>query len=423
MRKEKLLSCAILLVSGFVCLSCTNTAAGDHFSIDVAAAFANPVELSASDYFSEVRYVPLETTEQGLVGSGADIQCFGDKLVVTTRQKQCLLFDARTGRFIRSIGHIGNDPEGNKSVSCWIDPFSLTLHLEGWNGDWQQYDNQGAYMGKTAFPVQRSIGTAFMPVDAQTVAVYQPGFLRGHGDSLFFFRDGREVKRMTAYRGDQDIAPFDQSSILGISVMHGDNPYGLWGPAAMTGAMVFDLKDDAKGVFFDGVTHLWRLGEALYCKHDQTDTIFQVKDMTLIPVRVFSLGAYHWPVEERFTKEADLAIYISHILESEDLMVFRLSHRMLSTEDVQTYTAMYDKHSGQLKINGFADGIRDDVSYFLPLQPRCVSPSGEYVGLLPAADVSAWFEEHPDRIASLPKEVQQLKQVEEEDNPVIVFMK
>ncbi len=424
MGMKKLSAYCILLLAGCSLLSCKEKAGGASSTIDVATAFAHPTALTASDYFSKVRYVPLETTDESLIGRGADVQFFGDKLVVTTKQKQCLLFDANTGRFIRSIGHISNDPEGNSSVMFWIDQPSLTLNLQGWKGDWQQYDNQGIYKGKIHFPVERSIGDCFTYANEQTTVIYHTNIFAGASDSIFFFRNGELLKAMAANTEEEVGGSVNPADIADISVMSGDNAFDSWGPAAMNGLLILNLKEGEKRhLSFDGVTRFWHLGDELYYKNDFNDTIFQVKDMDFIPTHVFDLGAYHWPVSERYNKEQDQNIYISHILESDDLMLFRFTYRLLNTDKSETYNGMYDKRSGELKVNLLKEGITDDLTHFLPLQPRCVSHSGEYASLLQAADVTTWFEDYPDRIANLPKEVQQLQQVGEEDNPVIVFMK
>ena len=42
--------------------------------IEVGKAISSPAELKASDYFDEIRYVPLETRDDCLVGSSPDIK-------------------------------------------------------------------------------------------------------------------------------------------------------------------------------------------------------------------------------------------------------------------------------------------------------------------------------------------------------------
>ena len=89
--------------------------------IPIEAAYLHPTTLKASDYFRKIRYVPLETNDHALVGSDPVVWISGDRLIVSSNQKQCLSFDKATGRFVSSIGHIGNDPEGSQSLFGWMN--------------------------------------------------------------------------------------------------------------------------------------------------------------------------------------------------------------------------------------------------------------------------------------------------------------
>ena len=80
--------------------------------IPLASAFENQTELKASDCFSRVRYVALETTDDCLVGDEPVVRIAPDKVIVMTSQRQCFAFDKQTGKFLHPIGHVGDDPEG-----------------------------------------------------------------------------------------------------------------------------------------------------------------------------------------------------------------------------------------------------------------------------------------------------------------------
>lgn len=390
--------------------------------IDVASALSEPAELKASDYFTHIRYQPLETTEEGLVGQDPEIRFFGDKLVVASaRQKLCLLFDAATGRFIRSVGHIGNDPEGSQSVNFWVNEPAQTLHLEGWNGDWQQYDNQGNYLGKVNFPVDPATVNFFTYVDEQTTAAFSFNQFAGKPDSLYFSHGTKLLHAIPALPEGMVRPVMSMGDVVGVEILRGEETYGRFGPAALSGLVLLNLKDDKAAFGFNGSTFFWHVGDAHYFKGYFNDTIYRVKDMRLIPDRVFGLGSYHWPISEALNKEYGKSAFITHVLENAGLMLFRFTVNLFDNDARRTYNALYDKRTGKVRLNLFSEGISDDLAGFLPLQPVCVSSGGEYACLLQAADVVAWFKEHPD--AKLPVELQPLKQVKEEDNPVIVFLK
>ena len=85
---------------------------GELETIAVGSAYSALTTIKASDYFQHITYIPLETTDSVLVGNAPSIRLAGNRLIVSSAQKQCFSFNKSDGRFVASLGHIGNDPEG-----------------------------------------------------------------------------------------------------------------------------------------------------------------------------------------------------------------------------------------------------------------------------------------------------------------------
>jgi hypothetical protein len=85
------------------------------------------------------------------------------------------------------------------------------------------------------------------------------------------------------------------------------------------------------------------------------------------------------------------------------------------------YHAVYDKRTGTTSVGLQAGGFIDDLTRFLPLQPLSVSATGEYAGLISVDEIQAWFDEHAGQGVS--DEALKLKQLNEDDNPVVVIVK
>ena len=106
------------LASGILMAACSTVPRGEKKEghIDIVPAFENQTELKISHLGKNIRYVPLETTDSSLVIDYAcKLKLSGDKLIVSYRVKMimhCFLFDAKTGKFIREIGHRGEDASG-----------------------------------------------------------------------------------------------------------------------------------------------------------------------------------------------------------------------------------------------------------------------------------------------------------------------
>ena len=115
-------------------------------AIPLGVAFENQTELKTSDCFKKIRYVALETTDSCLVGQGAYATILNDWIVVTSGRDRCQLFDKKTGRFIRSVGHVGEDPEGYSNVhGGWQNPYTGQLSFHGWKNEIVVYGADGRF--------------------------------------------------------------------------------------------------------------------------------------------------------------------------------------------------------------------------------------------------------------------------------------
>lgn len=381
--------------------------------IPLGEAFDNQTELKTSDCFKKIRYVALETTDSCLVGQGAYAAVLNDWIVVTSGRDRCQLFDKKTGRFIRSIGHVGEDPEGYSTVhGGWQNPYTGKLNFAGWKNKIVVYGADGKFdhIWTPAIPAgQFPAMAAFDYLDADLIAGYYSAT-----DSLpariALFR-GDEIVRveslLTEQKGEGVITPND---IASISVLK-DGGDGL---------VIMKYKDDKSAVYSLGNSCFWHTGKDLYFRQSYNDTIYQVSAVKeLQPARVLDLGAHRWPYSERFEDKKD-AIYPTKFMESEDVIFFRFITNVYNDKQ-KTYNALYRKADGTVKVSPLDNKITDDLYGFLPLQPISVSASGEFAALLPSEEVVTWFEDNTDN-TDIPAGVAALKKVGEEDNPVVVIM-
>ena len=153
------------------------------------------------------------------------------------------------------------------------------------------------------------------------------------------------------------------------------------------------------------------------------DTIYSVSPTDGVqPVRVLSLGKHAWPYEERYEEHKE-GIYPESILEGNDVMLINFAIGFYGTmgDMKNSYIACYRKSDGSVKITSAEKQIVDDLNGFLPVRPQSVSESGEFAAYLPAYEVAEWFADNADR-KDLPADIEALRKVGEEDNPVVVLM-
>lgn len=409
----------VLLVIAFLLVSCNEKEAENNNVFRLAEAIDAPSEIKVSDCFNRVRYIPLETTDSSLVGKGAYVQIIKNRILVSTNQNQCLMFDKETGKFIKQVGHIGNDPEGYSSVYCWGDNETGMIYFNRWNKELVCYDQEGLFKEVITTPLNMESysSISFTYREDGTFVSHEQGMLGDAISRLSFFKDNEQITSYTTVTNDEQ--PLDPSNIAEISVLKDDSAIELYGPTAREGVIVVDYKEPETGcVTITNKQALWHQDKNLYFKEAYNDTIYQIKDTTLVPAVVLDFGKYHWDFSERFMKNKDNAALITQILDSKDRMIIVFIRQLFHKPVL--YNAVVTKSTGEVKVGLYADALKDDLTDFLPVQPMSVSSIGEYAGLLSAADVVAWFEEN-EGIKDLPQQLKELKQIGEEDNPVVAI--
>lgn len=390
------------------------TASKELDTIPLGVAFETPTDLKASECFKQIRYIPLETNDSCLIGAAPSIKILHDKLVVTTAQKQCLLFDKATGHFLSSVGHIGNDPEGYSSINgYWLDYPNDRIVFAGWNNEQVVYNSNSSYATKFKVPIEKAefpATTVSNYIDGQTLVAHTSA-AKGKPDQITVFRDSAIINQFFPTGTDSLSYKVNPEDIESISIIsnHGFGP----------GMMFISYKNNAEGAYPLGDHFFWHQGKDAFFKEQFNDTIYQVTEKALLPVRYLDLAAYHWEVEKRFDKEKSHAIYPTEILEGENGILIRFITDLYNKRMV--YNAFFDKKSGIVKVSDYTKAIENDLNGFLPLQPVSVSPKGEFAQIISAEEVVSWFEEHTNS-GDIPAEVATLKKVGEEDNPVVVIM-
>lgn len=409
----------VLIILLWVFLSsCSQTSTPDNYVIDVVNAFNNQKPIHASDCFTKVRYVPLETTDECVIGRGVNVQIVDDMIMVTTTQNQCFLFDKETGRYLTTVGHYGEDPEGYKTSSGQINRLTETICMNSWNDSWVTYDYEGNFKGKINLPKGVSLQSSFVPLDPKTWVVHSMDFFSDGIESIRYIENDSIRKTIVLHEQDGN---YNVNNINSISVLKGEYGQEVFGSGAV---MVVHFKDAPEKAYVGmvGLNRLWSVDNEIYFKGDYNDTIYRIKNHELQPAYIFHLGEYQWSYEKRFDTDHDHALLVAQILDSKDFMLFRFVHRLFTDEKRKSYNAVYDKKSGELKISPIDEGIKDDLTHFMPFRPYSVSPYGEYTGYIQAYDVVEWFENYTGDITRLPDEIQLLRSVQDEDNPVVVIL-
>lgn len=408
-----------ILTIGILLSAChTNDNHTDKRVIETGKALMSPTDLKASDYFSEISYVPLETTDSCLIGNSPELYLLDDYILVTTAMQQCFLFDKKTGKFKRQIGHVGNDPGGYSNVDCIVDEQNGRLLFYGWNHDLIGYGLDGEYLGKIKIPaVSDSHPESCFCLNEDTIIGYYRNMLGNDANRMLYFKeDGEQV----ALFPNERICPAFE--INRISVWKGEPAVKEFGPVARRGCIYMEGQDpETANVIFPGNSNLWNAGGKTYLKEPFNDTIFQVQGTIITPYLLFDNGELAWEYPDRFRKEKSKGVFITQVLDSECYLFCSAITHLYNKEKRKTYTVAFDKVNGDTRVSLSEKGITDDLNGFLSLHPQTVSRGGEYGGLFSAEEIA-------DRLGKysrteVPKSLDVLREIKDEQNPVVVIMK
>ena len=147
MKKQIMLGGLLLLLG-----SCTpQNKANDPNAIDIAVSLEHLTELKTSQLGKQIRYIPLETTDSSLIGNSYSIKLSKDHIFVSTNGR-CLSFNKQTGKYLGSIGHKGEDPQGYSNANCFIHPHTNNLYFYRQPDKLVKYDTKGNYLGQVHLP-------------------------------------------------------------------------------------------------------------------------------------------------------------------------------------------------------------------------------------------------------------------------------
>jgi len=357
--------------------------------LDMASVIDHPSKIVLSDFIESLSYIPLETTQECLIPANPDIKLTKDYIIVSSYQK-CLLFNPKTGAFIREIGRSGRGPGEYRSTNGFFEDPSSIYYFTGWNGNLMKYSLNGKFLGSVEIlGYDGSLETPSMP-DKFT-------YLNKNLVVCNFINiNGLETKSLMIFNSNGEIVK------------------------------VFPNKHIIKNVntaINTGTTSFHHVGNSTYYQEFYNDTVFMISSDRIKPYFILNRGKYRPPYESlwwRFDKRRqEKLIYQPVYLESSRFITFEFN----IFGDTICFLALYDKTSKSLKITEKNSGIKNDIDGFMDLSFKSVNESGELSGLIQPQDLIKWFENNKEKTKSLKPELQRLKTTNLLDNPIVVIAK
>ena len=409
MKKKQLIPAALLVLLAACGNPKNNNEAKGLTAIDVESAAENLQELKLSQLGSTVRYVPLETNDSCLIGNRPSIMVLAEHILVQSNNN-LYCFDKKTGRFLNSIGHVGEDPKGYSQggLPTYNERNGLLYFTRRPNA-LQRYDLRGTYQGKAVIPTPPAMPSDYGFADTLVVGYYNNiAQQKTHQRMLGLFTEAGLLTD-TIVSPLPPLPTMTLEDIASISIMR----------LGIARAIHTRFKDGTFSFSITSPTTLWSYDGRLRFKDTFNDTVYNVSAAgRLTPAFVFGTGERrlepkgHWNDNE--TKGTLLPTFV---LETERNIFFQCLEDLLKN----TLNGIYDKQTGTTHMYEEKAGLTDDINHFLPFHPAACSPQGEYAQLVEATNVLDFLNEHPetkDNPAHAP-----LLKLGEEDNPVVVLVK
>lgn len=365
-------------------------------------------DFKLSDFGKSVEYIPLETNDTCLIANNPQIQLLEDKIVVST-EKQCFLFDKRTGKFLCSVGHIGEDPKGYSSTDCWTDDAGILYFFRA-PDKLLKYNQEGEMVGTIQLPDTPTVPDYFTFSDSTIIGHYA-NYIKIQANSLVFFdSSGNKKDSIPSLLGPA--SSLSTEDITSISVI---KRAGYFGNIARKGAMIIQHKDQTKTLHALHDPVLWSSEGEVHFRESFMDTIYTVRDNKLHPYMVLHTGTSHLPTDKWYTVPE--SITVSYVLENAHSVFFQVMQKNL------VYSGIYNKTTHKTKYTKSQKTIVDDFNQVLiaDMFTLC-SHKGQYGFIVQAGTILDSLEEHPIDKDKSQSTLSWLKQISDDSNPVVVIV-
>jgi hypothetical protein len=351
-----------------------------------------PLEyINASDLIDEVRYIPLETTSESLIGYYVNIQFCRDKIFILDDISGIglFIFDMH-GKFIKKIGKTGAGPLefGKPSAFCISRDEKQIVMYDNWKRRNMYYDGDGIFLKRV--PASHWYFDEISLLNSNTlVTVTGKMFNNSHLGDLdryrLIFTDTAGIIKKAGFEFD-------------------DNRYINWGWSKLIRYNEELLFYQQYGNSIYTVTDtLIREKYRIDCSEFATFDLNRLKEFTNPDV-----------FKDYWNSKANLNPYIA---ETNDFLYFVINNK------IETY--MYFYHKKSEKLIGFKRFSYDNDFVALVLYTRKLFTWGDYfIATVSVSDLTGWMKNRQELGLPISDNVaQMINSLKEDDNDLLVLFK
>lgn len=357
-----------------------------------ADAFEDVQPLSESDFFENIKIVPLETKKEILIDSYPRFYANG-KQIIATSSKQIFVFDKTTGKFIRKVATQGAGPDEFRRAS-WGIAYNETLDkLIA-----IRKDNQPIIynISKKTNKKLKNIGRSF------SMAQNDDGEIIGFNPN----RTGNQKHKLKVLDGTGDILKkYENGRVfkndpLTIWVMREEGIFSMWKNKCCFKEMLCDTiftvdKHDQKPF--------------IICDFGKYSPKYEDHNK-LLKITTDNEGKQHMLLDKHFKTvgitEHDKLFFVEYMYEQRP---------HLGVFNKQTNRARVFNKLNEIKINGYTIPFN--------IKHAFITKNNELITYIEAYEVMMWCMENEDKAQKLPKEYKFLTQISENDNPLVIVAK
>ncbi len=394
---------SLLIVFLFGCTTKTETPKDILYDVTISEAFQSGSEVKLSEICEgKMEYIQLDSDKEHLLAQNPHFYLNGNEIIAFAKH-QIYVFDRASGKFLREIGHYGNDPGGYKKVvqTFPFDEQKQQVYTGGWDPkSYYRYSADGSFADNiTAYSIDKE-GDVMNNVFGEIVTSVAPLNDTCFVGYVWNINGKQEAKLIVFNENNHRIKIFPQHKRFD-----------------------YDINRDGISVYSWNAKY-YQLNNQLHFFERFTDTIFTASMDTLQPKFVLHKGAQENANATDYTKnrgEVDF-LPIENVFESGRFLFFKV-RKPLKDFESEYYYGFFDKKNQTTKISKSQEGIENDVDEFIPFKFISANQSNQIIGYSDAYKVKLWFDENPEKVAQLSPELQKLKNIKESDNPVVMIAK
>ena len=408
--------CSTLLLSA--CGEGGTARKGEIATIDVETAFQNPQELLLSDLGEKLTYIPLETLDESLVklDSSSHMVVTDQYIFVGEMGAPLLCFDRSTGKFLRNIGSVGQGPgEYSGSIDMEVDAEAERIYFRASPTQYHCYDFEGKFLN--------------------TITLAEDNFMMGghhfaDNKAYAYCNIMQANTTCQAYAYQLPDGSCTDSLLLSEKVSKKQKAVmPLSGREAFGGRLFMWEYEDGTWTAGNRVNSTYQsMDGKLYHKYLFCDTLFQMKGLHReTPIAAFQLGSLGGYKRYETSSSMEGKYVLPRVLFNGKQIYFTLATglydvqgliRKIKSGGVHPSVGIYNLRTGEVK-------IQKESMYFKhpdeAMPEACVytlSTDGQWVVVYQADKLVETRENIP-----VEQQPEWLKNLKEDDNPVIMMIK